>query len=76
MHSALECERDGRDACDRHHVYFWWENIKGVPESSGKALRIMQLTTIMVVVLIGWCVYTLWVRQRLASASLAQTRTT
>src|SRR4029077_11094698 len=43
-------------------LYFWWENIKGVPESSGKALRIMELTTIMVVVLIGWCVYTLYVR--------------
>jgi amino acid transporter len=43
-------------------LYFWWENIKGVPESSGKALRIMELTTIMVVVLITWCVYTLWVR--------------
>src|SRR5436190_3992160 len=22
-------------------VFFWWENIKGIPESSGKALRIM-----------------------------------
>jgi amino acid transporter len=43
-------------------LYFWWENIKGVPESSGKALRIMELTTIMVVVLISWCVYTLWIR--------------
>jgi amino acid transporter len=43
-------------------LYFWWENIKGVPESSGKALRIMELTTIMVVMLIGWCVYTLAVR--------------
>ena len=43
-------------------LYFWWENIKGVPESSGKALRIMQLTTIMVVILISWCCYTLWVR--------------
>src|ERR1700685_2353407 len=43
-------------------LYFWWENIKGVPESSGKALRIMQLTTIMVVVVISWCFYTLWVR--------------
>jgi amino acid transporter len=43
-------------------LYFWWENIKGVPESSGKALRIMQLTTVMVVVLISWCFYTLWVR--------------
>ena len=43
-------------------LYFWWENIKGVPESSGKALIIMELTTIMVVMLITWCCYTLWVR--------------
>ncbi|MGH9745666.1 MAG: amino acid permease [Candidatus Acidiferrales bacterium] len=43
-------------------LYFWWENIKGVPESSGKALRIMQVTTLMVVVLIAWCGYTLYVR--------------
>jgi len=43
-------------------LYFWWENIKGIPESSEKALRIMQLTTTMVVLLIGWCGYTLWVR--------------
>ena len=43
-------------------VYFWWENVKGIPESSEKALRIMQLTTVMVVLLIGWCGYTLWVR--------------
>jgi amino acid transporter len=40
-------------------LYFWWENVKGVPESSGKALRIMELTTIMVVMLIAWCIYTL-----------------
>jgi amino acid transporter len=43
-------------------LYFWWLNIKGVPESSGKALRIMQVTTIMVVMLISWCFYTLYVR--------------
>src|SRR5204863_9117406 len=43
-------------------VYFWWENIKGIPESSGKALRIMYVTTVMVVLLVGWCSYTLWVR--------------
>jgi len=43
-------------------VYFWWYNIKGVPESSQKAMRIMQLTTIMVVILIGWCLYTVWLR--------------
>src|SRR5271154_5370348 len=43
-------------------VYFWWENIKGITESSEKALWIMQLTTVMVVMLIGWCTYTLLVR--------------
>ena len=36
-------------------IYFWWENIKGVHESSGKALRIMQITTVMVVILLIWC---------------------
>jgi amino acid transporter len=43
-------------------IYFWWENIKGIPESSEKALRIMYVTTIMVVVMLVWCGYTLWVR--------------
>ncbi len=43
-------------------LYFWWENVKGVPESSEKALRIMYVTTVMVVALIGWCCYTVWVR--------------
>src|ERR1700723_378788 len=43
-------------------IYFWWQNIKGVQESSDKALRIMQLTTVMVVVLISWCAYTAYVR--------------
>ena len=43
-------------------VYFWWENIKGITESSEKALWIMQLTTVMVVMLILWCTYTLIVR--------------
>ncbi len=43
-------------------LYFWWENIKGIPESSEKALRIMYITTVMVVIMIGWCGYTLAVR--------------
>ncbi len=42
-------------------IYFWWENIKGIPESSEKALRIMYVTTVMVVMMIAWCAYTLWV---------------
>src|SRR5215813_13775227 len=43
-------------------IYFWWENIKGIPESSQKALRIMYVTTVMVVVMIAWCIYTMSVR--------------
>jgi amino acid transporter/nucleotide-binding universal stress UspA family protein len=43
-------------------LYFWWQNIKGITESSEKALWIMQLTTVMVVALIAWCGYTLWIR--------------
>ncbi|MDQ2713009.1 MAG: APC family permease [Acidobacteriota bacterium] len=36
-------------------VYFWWQNTVGIHESSEKALKIMQITTVMVVILIGWC---------------------
>jgi len=43
-------------------VYFWWENTKGVSESSEKALHIMKLVTVMVVILIGWCIYTAIIR--------------
>ncbi len=43
-------------------LYFWWQNIKGIEESSEKARRIMEFTTILVVLMIGWCSYTLWVR--------------
>jgi amino acid transporter len=43
-------------------VYFWWENTKGVSESSEKALHIMKLVTVMVVILIGWCTYTIVLR--------------
>src|SRR5260221_8599841 len=42
--------------------YFWYENIKGVQEPSHKALRIMQVTPVMVALLIVWCTYTIWVR--------------
>jgi len=43
-------------------VYFWWQNIKGLHESSGKALRIMQITTIMVVAFLIWCPLTILLR--------------
>jgi amino acid transporter len=45
-------------------VYFWWTNIKGVHESSGKALRIMQITTVMVVIFLIWCPLTIALKGR------------
>jgi amino acid transporter len=38
-------------------VYFWWQNIKGIEESSDKALEVMKITTIMVVLLLGWGIW-------------------
>lgn len=40
-------------------VYFWYTNRVGIPFSSTRALRIMQATTVMVVMLIAWSVYTM-----------------
>ena len=40
-------------------LYFWRKNIIGIHESSEKALRIMQITTVMVVILIAWCIVTI-----------------
>ena len=49
-------------------VYFWWSNIKGIHESSGKALRIMQITTVMVVMFLVWCAITCSCADRADSA--------
>src|SRR5262249_41159415 len=35
-------------------LYFWWRNTRGLHESSDDALRIMYVTTVMVVLLIAW----------------------
>ena len=40
-------------------LYYWRQNIIGIEESSDKALRVMQITTVMVVILLGWACYTL-----------------
>src|ERR1700746_943235 len=40
--------------------YFWWKNIQGIHESSEKAIKIMKITTVMVVILIVWCLITLF----------------
>jgi amino acid transporter len=43
-------------------LFFWRQNIFGLHESSGKALRIMQVTSIMVGILIVWCLATIAVK--------------
>ena len=43
-------------------VYFWRKNIIGMHESSQKALRIMQITTVMVVILIFWALATVFLK--------------
>jgi amino acid transporter len=43
-------------------IYFWRRNTRGIHESSDDALRIMYVTTAMVVLLIGWSVFTILIR--------------
>ena len=38
-------------------LYFWWQNIKGIEESSDKALKVMQITTVMVIILLSWGIF-------------------
>lgn len=52
-------------------LYFWHSNRVGIPFSSGKALRIMQITAVMVVLLIAWSLYTTTARGALWLTSLA-----
>jgi hypothetical protein len=44
-------------------LYFWRINVRGIPESSEKDLRIMYITTPMVVLLIAWWLYYFVTRQ-------------
>jgi amino acid transporter/nucleotide-binding universal stress UspA family protein len=46
-------------------LYFWRSNIRGIHESSGKALRIMQITTVMVVAFLIWCPITILLQGRI-----------
>jgi amino acid transporter len=43
-------------------LYFWHQNILGIEESSDKAMKIMGVTTVMIVVMITWCGVTVWMR--------------
>jgi amino acid transporter len=41
-------------------IYYWWQNVMGIEESSSKALRVMQITTVMVVILLLWGTYSVF----------------
>ncbi|MDE3149122.1 MAG: APC family permease [Acidobacteriota bacterium] len=43
-------------------IYYWWQNLKGIEESSNKAMRVMEITTVMVVILMIWGIYSVFVR--------------
>jgi amino acid transporter len=43
-------------------IYYWWQNIKGIEESSHKAMQVMQITTVMVVILMIWGVFSVFVK--------------
>jgi amino acid transporter/nucleotide-binding universal stress UspA family protein len=43
-------------------LYFFRQNLLGIHESSDKALKIMIATTLMAVVMLGWCLITLAIR--------------
>ncbi|MEN6449086.1 MAG: amino acid permease [Thermoguttaceae bacterium] len=43
-------------------LYFFRQNLLGIHESSGKALKIVGITSVMAVILLGWCFVTLAVK--------------
>ncbi len=52
-------------------LYFFWQNLLGLHESSDKALKIMIATTVMGVIVVGWCLVTLAVQGPKNSVPLA-----
>ena len=49
-------------------IFYWWQNIKGIEESSDRALDVMKITTVMVVILLIWGVYSADPHRRAPSA--------
>jgi amino acid transporter len=43
-------------------LYFFYQNLRGIHESSDKALKIMIVTTIMGAIMISWCLVTIAVK--------------
>ncbi len=50
-------------------LYFWWQNIKGIEESSDKALEVMKITTVMVVILLAWGIFSVFHTGRQTAAA-------
>ncbi len=59
-HAARQLPVDATSAvfCIAVTLFYWWENTKGIHESTGKALEVMKITTIMVVIIIVWGIFT------------------
>ena len=55
-HTARQLPMNGTAAifCILVTIYYWWQNTKGIEESTQKALDVMKITTVMVVLLVGW----------------------
>ena len=49
----LHVDGDLGGVCGAVTIYFWWQNTKGIEESSEKALKVMKITTVMVVLLLA-----------------------
>ncbi|TCK75566.1 APC family permease [Acidipila rosea] len=58
-HSARQLPVDETSAvfCAIVTIYYWWQNTKGIEESTDKALDVMKITTVMVVLLLGWGIF-------------------
>ena len=61
-HTARQLPTDATSAlfCIAVTLFYWWENIKGIKESTGKALEVMKITTVMVVIIILWGAFTVF----------------
>jgi amino acid transporter len=41
-------------------IYYWWLNVKGIEASSNRALDVMKITTLMVVIMMGWGLFSVF----------------
>ncbi len=41
-------------------VYYWWLNVKGIEASSNKAVDVMKITTVMVLIMMAWGIFSVF----------------